>query len=200
MWLQKLKRKKLQCFLIGILIFLSALIFSTSLSLVTSIKGYVSKYYVNDKYYDLILYSHGEKTKNQALNWCKSSSKVDSFKDIQGFMSGYNLYNKGTNLKVSSYYIVPIDDMEKLPFGLSKTGQLNNNKSPRKGEIWVSQLFEENYNVSLGDTLKFKGNNKTISLKVTEVINDSLHPSSLIGNFFCILIKTMSMISLALTN
>ncbi len=181
MWLQKLKKKKLQCFLIGMLIFLSALIFSTSLSLVTSIKDYVNKYYANDKYYDVILFSADESAKNNILNWCKNNSQIDAAKNYETFASGNDLYKNNENLKISSYGIVPIDNVQKMPYGLNKVKYLNNNKSPGVGEVWVTQLFADSSNVSLGDTLKFKVKGKIISLKITALINDSLQPSSLVG-------------------
>lgn len=47
MWL---KKKKLQCFLIGMLLFISAVIFASGASIVTSINDYANKYYANDKH------------------------------------------------------------------------------------------------------------------------------------------------------
>jgi len=184
MWLQKLKKKKLQCFLIGMFIFLSTLIFTSSLSLITSITDYVNKYYANEKYYDLILYNTNEVATNRALNWCKNNSKIKEVKNIDAFCSGNNLYKSNENLKVENYEIVPLESMQKPYFGITKVKQLNNNECPKTGEIWVSQIFADSYNVSLGNTLKFKMNSKTISLKVTAVINDSLHPTSMIGTVF----------------
>jgi len=181
MWLQKLKKKKLQCFLIGMFIFLSTLIFTSSLSLITSITDYVNKYYANDKYYDIIIYKANESAKNDVLNWCKSNNKIDGVKAFEDLSSGYNMYNKGEKLDVSSYDIVPLEDAQNIPFGITRIKCINNNRVPEKGEVWITQLFSDNYHVALGDNINFKEKDKTISLKVTALINDSMQPSSMIG-------------------
>ena len=181
MWFKKIKKKKLQCFLIGILIFLSSLIFTSSLSLITSINSYVSKYYGSDKYYNLIVYDANESTKNDVFNWCKNNSKVKDVKDYETFSSGNNMYHKGEKIKLPNYGIIPLEDYNNVPYGLTKVKALSDSRYPKEGEIWITQLFADTHKISLGDSLEFKINDKLVSLKVTSLINDSLQPSNLIG-------------------
>jgi putative ABC transport system permease protein len=178
MWLKKLKNKKLQCFLISALLFLSSLIFTSSLSMVTSINEYVNKFYSNEKFYELIFYNANEDSKNDVLNWCKDNSKINDVKAIDVFSTGNDLYYKGKNLKLTMYDIVPLENTENLPFGLTKIKSLNSSSAPREGEIWITQLMADNYNITLGENLNFKTEVKDVSLKVTAFINDSLQPSS----------------------
>lgn len=183
MWFKKLKKKKLQCFLIGLLLFLSALIFTTSLSIITSIKEYVNGYYNNDKYYNLIIYDANVSTKNDVINWCKSNPKVEAVRSFDAFSSGNNMYYHNEKIKLSNYDVIPLDDYKNIPFGISKIKALNNSSSPEEGEVWITQLFADAHKISLGDKLEFKTKDKTINLKVTSLINDSIQPSNLMTKF-----------------
>lgn len=180
MWLKKLKKKKLQCFLIGVMIFLSALIFASSVSLITFINGYANKYYSNDKYYNIISFNDKESSKADTLKWGKSNSKVKGVKVLDILNSGNNIYLKGEKVEEPDYNVVPLKDYKNVPFGLTKVKSLNNSKCPKKGEIWVTQLFADGYKIKLGNVLEFKINNKITNLKVTSLINDSLQPCSLL--------------------
>ncbi|MDD3223740.1 MAG: FtsX-like permease family protein [Clostridium sp.] len=184
MWFKKLKKKKLQGFLIGMFIFLSVLIFTTSLSLITSINNYVNKYYSNESLYDMLIFEQNSNAKNDVLNWCKKSNKVANTYSSDTFFSSYNIYSKGKKLDISNYGIYPLSSVNNIPFGITKVKTLNNTSCPNKGEIWVTQLFANDYNLSLGDYLKFKEKGKTVSLKITSLINDSTQPSSTIGNTY----------------
>ncbi|HEY8893084.1 MAG TPA: ABC transporter permease [Clostridium sp.] len=181
MWLKKLKKKKLQCFLIGTLLFLSSLIFTSSLSMLTSIQGYVNKFYSNDKFYDIICYNANESSIKDILNWSMRNSEVNNVKTMEAFTSGYNLYHNGENLKLSMYDVVPIEDSKNLPFGLNKGNSSNKDSCPKANEVWITNLQADNYNIHLGDSLTFKTKAKDVTLKVSALINDSIQPSSMMG-------------------
>lgn len=181
MWFKKFKKKKLQCFLIGLLLFLSALIFTSSFSLVTSINSYVEKYYNNPKYYDLVEMKTNKSAVNDVLNWCNKNSKIRNAKAFESFDSSNNMYYKDEKVKVSDYSIVPLENYKNVPYGISKIKSLNNKDCPGKGEIWITQLFADTHKISLGDNLKFKTSGKTINLKVTSLINSSLQPNNLLS-------------------
>ena len=181
MWLKKLKKKKLQCFLIGSLLFLSSLIFTSSLSMLTSIKGYVNKFYSNDKFYDIVCYNANESSTNNVVKWGNSNAQVKNIKTIEAFTSGNDLYHNGTNLKISMYDVVPIEDSKNLPYGLNKSDSSNNENYPKAGEVWITSLQADSYNIHLGDTLTFKTKAKDVTLKVSSLINDSIQPSSTMG-------------------
>lgn len=178
MWFKKLKKKKLQCLLIGTLLFLTSLIFASSLSMITSIKGYVDKYYSNDKFYDLILFNSKKAATNDILQWCKSSSDVKDVKVIDAYTSGNDIYLNGKNLKLALYDIIPLEDMEKLPYGINKINSLDKDNYPKEGEVWLTQLLADNFKIALGDRLTIKTKDKDINLKVASLINDSLQPAS----------------------
>ena len=111
MWFEKLKKKKLQCFLISVLLFLSSLIFSNSFSMINSINGYINQYYSNDKFYNLIFYHANESSTKDVLKWCESNSEINASKAIEVYTSGNDLYYKGKNLKLSTYDIEPIEEL-----------------------------------------------------------------------------------------
>ncbi|MCX8130867.1 MAG: FtsX-like permease family protein [Clostridia bacterium] len=179
MWLKKIRKKKLQCFLIGTLLFLTSLIFASSLSMITSINGYVDKYYSNEDFYDLFIFNSASVATNSILQWGESNSQVNDVKVMDAFSSGNNLYRNDKDLKLAWYNVLPLEDLTKLPFGINKVTSLNNDIHPNEGEIWLTQLMADNFDISIGDILTFKTQDKDVKLKVTSIINDSLQPSSL---------------------
>ena len=181
MWFKKLKKKKLQCFLIGLLLLISSLIFTTSLSLVTSINGYVKSYYSNEKFYDIIVYDANPGTKEDVYTWGKNNYKVKDVKSLDAFNSGNNLYHKDKKIKIPDYDIIALENYNNIPFGITKVKSLNKEICPLYNEIWISKLFADAHNISLGDNIKFKLENKDVSLKVSALINDSLQPSHLMS-------------------
>lgn len=178
MWLKKLKKKKLQGFLIGALLFLSSLIFSSSLSMINSINGYVNDYYSNNKFYNLICFNANESSTAKALEWCRNNSEIGAEKSVNVYVSGNDLYHNDKNLKLTMYDMEVLEDPQNLPFGLTKINSLNNSSSPKEGEVWITQLLADTFNIRLGDNLTFKTKSKDVTLKVTSLINDSLQPSS----------------------
>ena len=178
MWFKKLKKKKLQCFLIGSLLFLSSLIFASSLSLITSVKGYIDKYYANEKFYNITVFNSNDKATKDVEQWCRNNSEILDVKTLDGYTSGNDLYLNHKNMKLASYSVVALEDMENLPFGINKVKSSNETSCPKDGEVWVTQLLADNFKIALGDKLTFKGKDKEIVLKITSLINDSLQPSS----------------------
>lgn len=181
MWLKKLKKKKLQCFLIGILLFISSMIFASGASIMTSVNDYVNKYYDNDKYYSMFTINARSNCENAVIKWCKDNSKIKDFKFLDNFSSGNNLYYNNEKLKISNYNLIPLENYKNVPYGLNKMKTLNDSNHPGKGEVWITKLFADDNKISLGDSLKFKVNNEFINLKVTSIINDSLQPSAMMG-------------------
>lgn len=181
MWLKKLKKKKLQCFLIGMLLFISAMIFASGASIITSVNNYVNKYYANDKYYNVFTINADPNCENTVAKWCKSNFKVKAVKFLDNFTSGNNLYHNNEKLKISNYNLMPLENYKNVPYGLNKMKALNGSSCPSKGEVWITNLFANDNKISLGDSLKIKVNNKFINLKVTSLINDSLQPSAMMG-------------------
>lgn len=181
MWYKKFKKKKLQCFLIGLLIFISALIFSSGASIISSINNYVQKYYSNNKFYNMVIYSANESSKEDILNWCRNNSKITDIITMPSYESGNNIYHNKEKLKISDYDILPIENYKNVPYGINKIKSLDSGSCPKEGEVWITQLFADTYKISLGDSLKIDVNGKMVSLKVTSLINDSLQPSNLIS-------------------
>lgn len=181
MWLKKLKKKKLQCFLIGMLLFISAMIFASGASIITSVNDYVNKYYDNDKYCNIFTVNADPNCENTVVKWCKANSKIKDFRILDNFSSGNNIYHNNEKLKISNYNLIPLENYKNVPYGLNKMKALNSSNHPAKGEVWIAKLFADDNKISLGDSLKFKVNNKFINLKVTSIINDSLQPSAMMG-------------------
>lgn len=178
MWFKKLKKKKLQSVLIMALLFLSSLIFASSLSMMTSINGYVKQYYAKDKIYDVVMVNANETSNNAVKKWCRSNPEVLDVKTLETYTSGNDIYHNGQNLKFSMYDITGLEDINKVPFGLNKVKGLDKGIAPREGEVWITQLLADNFKLNLGDSLTFKIKDKEVSLKISGLVNDSTQPSS----------------------
>ena len=178
MWFKKMKKKRLQCFLIGALLFICSLIFASSLSMMTSINGYVKDYYSKDEFYDLAIINLSADLERDVLQWCEDNGEINGAATFDTYISGNDLYFKGQNLKLSVYDLVPLEDTNDNPFGITKVKSNDESSIPGEGEVWISQLMADSYNIQLKDTLTVKTEDMDLELRVSAIINDYLHPSA----------------------
>ncbi|HEX3030570.1 MAG TPA: ABC transporter permease, partial [Clostridia bacterium] len=154
--------------------------------MITSINGYVNKYYSNEKFYDLIVFNSDAKATDALINWCKNNSKVNDIKAMDAFSSGNDLYNGKKDLKLALYNVIPLEDMKKVPYGLNKITPSDKAVCPKEGEVWINRLTADNFKLKVGNFLTFHMQDKIVKLKISSLINDSLQPSSLMSmtNFY----------------
>lgn len=167
--LAMLKRKKLQSFLIGLTIMLTALLIYIGLSLMNQ-----------DSPFDK-MYSRAKASENLIL----LNPKVHDVDDIQKWLDDYEIVE---GVGRNNVYQCNIDFMkndkktsntifltEFVELGNQDIIYVNNNEkaiSPKDNEIYIPYNFASNNQLQIGDTLKTYVNNHTYNLTVAKIIVD----------------------------
>lgn len=183
MWLSKIKKKKIQYFLLGIIFTVAIALICVSTVVTVVSQTFAQNYYKGDDTQDIQVVTVSNSVIEKTNNWYdEMGEKVRNYKE-------YNMYSVSTNLsfngkanKTLMSYVIPIDNVKNLS---NKVEIVEGDKSeiaPQEGEIWISSTTANLRNVNVGDKAKIvDGNGKTIEYKVSAIVNDSNQSSTAMG-------------------
>lgn len=183
MWLAKLKRKKAQYSLLGVIFTIAISLICISTVIIGVSKTFALNYYMGDSTPDIQVITLNDSVVNKTDSWFKSKGeKVRNYKKSDMFSVSTNLsFNNKENDTLMSY-VVPMKSMEDLSNKIEIVEGDKTQKSPRKGEIWISATTANLNNIKVGDKAKVVDNKgKTHEYKVSAIINDSNQASTSVG-------------------
>ncbi|WP_250672786.1 FtsX-like permease family protein [Paraclostridium ghonii] len=183
MWLAKLKRKKSQYSLLGVIFTIAISLICVSTVIIGVSKTFALNYYMGDSTPDIQVITLNDSVVNKTDSWFKSKGeKVRNYKKSDMFSVSTNLsFNNKENDNLMSY-VVPMKSMEGLSNKMEIVEGDKTQKSPRKGEIWISATTANLNNIKVGDKAKIVDNKgKTHEYKVSAIINDSNQASTSVG-------------------
>lgn len=186
MWLSKIKKKKTQYILLGVIFSIAIALISVSLMVTAVSKIFAEKYYEGDSTPDIQIITGSNSVIDKTYNWYKDKGdKSRNYKNYDIFSVSTNLsFNDEANDNMSSY-IVPIDDIKNLSNKLEIVEGDKNEKAPKKGEVWVSSTTASLKNIKVGDKSEIiNGNGKILKYKVSAIVNDSNQSSSAMGMLY----------------
>lgn len=183
MWLSKLKKKKAQYFLLGVIFTIAIALISVS-TIVTVISGtFATQYYEGDSTPDIHIITKKESVIDKSYKWYESKgSEVRNYKRYDMFSVSTNLsFGDKVNDSLMSY-LIPIDSTESLSNKVHITEGNKEEKAPKEGEIWIPSTIANLKNINVDDVAKIiDSNGKTLEFKVSAIINDSNQASTGIG-------------------
>lgn len=175
--LKKIKKKKLQSFLIGLIIASSALLFSTAVGVMISINGPIDRMFNDTKSaHDLYSFSSRYYDAGKIENWWSSQKGIDKVQLYNEIIlsNGIKVNNKSINSEWN--YISEIPD-DKADIDNYKIVDGKKAKSPDAEEVWVNTGFADANNVKIGDTLTIKDR----KYRVSAIIVDTQFSSIMLG-------------------
>lgn len=175
--IKKIKKKKFQSILIGIIIASSALLFSTAVGIMLSMNGPIEKMFKDSKSsHDLFLFSSRFYDSSNVQNWWNSQSGVDMTQMYNQLVIGTNIKANGkkTSFQFNFLCEMPKDKGDIDNFKMIKGNEVN---SPGDGEVWINTGFASTDNVKLGDTLSIGDRN----YKISGIIVDTEFSSTMLG-------------------
>jgi len=175
MWIKKLKQKKLQFSLVAIILFFAAMVFSACLSFTVETNNYTSNVYKNGSCPELFIWLSGDNIK-PLLDEQKKNSNINEVFTLEGRQISEEITVDGHSINNTYASLFAIDDYNKLPWQVQISGGADT-PCPKDGEIWVTKLYADLNNIKLGDTIEIAGE-KTVSLKISALINNVLQPAS----------------------
>ena len=183
MWLAKLKKKKMQNFLLGIIFAISIAMICVSTVLTAVSANFATKYYEGDNTPDILTITTNESVVNKIHNFYKDKDdKVRNYNkyDIFSISTNLTFINKNNTTLMSC--VVPIEDKRELSNKIEIKDGDKESEAPKSGEMWVSSTTANSKNVKVGDKAKITdGNGKSLEYKISAIVNDSNQSSTSIG-------------------
>lgn len=176
MWLKKLKRKKFQFGVIGIILIFATAILTTCISMSFELDKYIANYYSKDKnadYYITATKGSYDVIKKDYEN----ADKIDGYHLDKNTLIYQNTSIKKFNEHV---YSMVLNNYKDVNYTITPVEGDLKSKGPKEGEIWIEQVIATAHNIKVGDTYTLNNKNKD-KFKITTIINQSIKPSSMDG-------------------
>lgn len=178
MWLNKIKNKKLQMFLIGIVVLVSSLMLTSALGIIISVDKPMSEliketnaptlYTIIKEVNDLDRQASNIK---QVLDKNKDVKKVTIAENVKTIKS--KIMNNNKEIKLSTKFFMTYKDGE---FGSLKF--LKGGGSLQDGQCFMPSITAETYKLSLGDYITVENPDSKAKLKITGIYADAYSVSS----------------------
>lgn len=178
MWVKKIKQKKMQFMLISIILMVSSFIFAICASFTSTVSSYTKEYYKSDNIKDIVVQTFSDETVTKIDSYIKEyETNENDPRQTKGVNIDRLTFKNDENLDLGMSNLVVYEGAENHPWEVIVT-EGTNNKVPSKGSIWISNILADVRNISVGDTIKVKVNDKYEYLTVEALVNDSMSPST----------------------
>ncbi|MGH4120824.1 ABC transporter permease [Clostridium sp.] len=180
MWIKKLKNKKLQFILLGLILAFAAMILSTCISFSEEVNRYTDSQYDNPSNANLLLYAT-KGTSNLIKAKAKERDDISSIKTYDCYeVTSLGIYHKNNLVQdyINPLYAIILSDYKNMPFKLTPVDGDLNSVCPAPGEVWMQNIVADNHNISVNDNFDIKGKG-TKTLRVSTLVNDTRKPVSM---------------------
>lgn len=162
MWIRKIKRKKLQFFLIGIILFFAAAIFTGCLLFSTQATIFVKHYFDRERNYDTFACIASPDNIKQLNEKAETDPGIEKIHCMDSIIirDAYKL--NGTSMSGLLFLLSKIDDIKDLPYAAS-IYKGEETSCPGDNEVWITKLYADKNDVGIGGSLTVNGKDLTIS-------------------------------------
>ena len=180
MKLVKIRKKKMQFFLLGLIFAIAVALFSVCMIFTVESNMFTKKYYKGDSTPDMTFVTASKNAAENVENWAKTNNTRNFYKSTAYPIGTMKVNSK--NVDVSYAYIIPIGKKSDITWKIDNVDYNKKLTEPLKGEIWIANTLAEIKNIKAGDTVTItSANNKQKDLKVSAIVNDSNQPSTTLG-------------------
>jgi putative ABC transport system permease protein len=176
MWIRKIKRKKLQFFLIGIILFFAAAIFTGCLLFSTEANIFVKHYFNRERNYDVFTCISSPDCIKQLNEKAKADPGIEKVNCMDSILvrDAYKL--NGASMSGILFLLTKIDDIKNMPYATS-IDRGEEASCPKDNEVWITKLYAEKNHAEIGDRITVNGTNLTVSA----IIKCAISPNSMMS-------------------
>lgn len=179
MWKKKLRQKKIQFLLIGIILFFASAIFSACLCFTVATQSYATAYYAKNKCPEVFVTVGSGAPAGQLLSQLKSDRDFTRIVSLDGRSTSVKLLHDGHDISPGFYTFYALPDYHSLSWQVTPISGKTNADGPAPGEIWIPQLYADHQHIRIGDKIELKGS--ATALTVSATLDDATCPSSMFG-------------------
>jgi len=180
MWIKKLKKKKLQFILLGLILGFATMILSTCISFSKEVERYTDSQYDDSDNANLLLYAT-QGTSNLIKDKVKERDDISSIATQDCYLiNSLNIYHKNTLVQdyINPLYAIVLSDYSNMPFKITPVDGNLDIACPAPGEVWVQNIVADNHDIHINDNFDIKGVD-TKTLTVSTLVNDTRKPVSM---------------------
>ena len=175
--LKKIKKRKLQNLLIGIIIASSAALLSTGIGIMLSMNKPIDNMFAEAKSsHDIVVFNEKNYDKSKIQDWWESRPEVEKTQLYNQLILGPDIKINGTKLTNQINFLSEVPD-NKGDIDNFKIVEGNKTKSPGSGEVWINTGFANLNKAKIGDSLSINGRN----YKISGIIVDTQFSSLMMG-------------------
>lgn len=184
MWIKKLKKKKIQFIVLGLILAFASMLLSTCLSFSIEVEQYTNERFSRANNSDLFLYATGG-TSDYIQPLLKEHDPTSTLTTYNGFfIDTLPMYHQDTLVSdyITPLFALELEDYTTLPFQMSVVASNSTANTPAKGEVWVQKIVADNHDINVGDTFAMKGS--SYEFTVSGIVNDNTKPVSMTTGAF----------------
>lgn len=171
MAVKNIEKKKLQNFLIAVIIIVCSMIFSTSLSMMKNIdKTFEEMYEKSNASHDILFFEEKNYDIHKVQNWWNNQDEIEQ---TQVFLSYYLTgMVEFKDKKISTG--MRIVERPSINITQDKISIVEGEKknAPAHGEIWIPTGYAYYNHINVGDILTIPAENKNIDMRVSAIVVD----------------------------
>ncbi len=176
MWIRKIKRKKLQFFLIGVILFFAAAIFAGCLLFSTQATVFVKHYFNREKNYDTFACIASPDSINLLKEKAKTDSGIEKIHCMDSLVvrDAYKL--NGVSMSGLLFLLSKMEDVKNMPYTISFY-KGTESSCPKDNEVFIAKVYADTNHVKIGDTITV--NNK--DLTVAAILKCAISPNTMMS-------------------
>ena len=190
MWIKKLKKKKIQFIVLGLILAFASMLLSTCLSFSIEVEQYTNERFSRENNSDLFLYATGG-TSDYIGPLLKEHDTTATLTTYNGyFIDTLPMYHKDTLVSdyITPLFALEVEDYDSMPFQMEVVSGNTTTSGPETGEVWIQKIIADNHNIKIGDTFSIKGTSNKFT--VSAIVNDNTKPVSMSTGAFIYFNKT----------
>lgn len=176
MWLKKLKRKKLQFFMVGLVLFATTMIFAMCLCFTAELSTFSKKCLTQENSPDVFIVSTKSRELKDNITNQAVKDNIESVTTLGGKAVSVPITYDGSNIALYWNMMLSSDDYRDwncMEVSEGDTGAM----TPKEGEVWIAKKMADPNGIKIGDTIVLEYS-KPLKLKVTGFYTAKFAPAA----------------------
>lgn len=175
MWIKKLKHKKTQFLLIGVMLLVISTVFCTCLSFTLELQTYAKNRFSREYCPDVFVYSLNNTEAEANFPTASVRDNISSMESLRGKNISVPMKHKATNISSITNMLCTMEDPGFLKYTEFIAGGAGQSE-PGDGEIWIVKTLASSYDIEIGDVLTI-AYAEPLQLKVSGIYIATFAPS-----------------------
>lgn len=175
MWLKKLKYKKIQFFLVGIMLVAIATVFCTCVCFTLELRTYANDRFSPNYCPDAYVYALNNTKLRDNFPNSSVNKNIKSISMLKGKNITVSMRHKNVNISSITNMLCTFKGSAFWKYMQIDKGNVSSGE-PNKGEIWISKTLASSYDIKIGDTITINYE-KPVKFIVSAIYMSTFTPS-----------------------